>query len=102
LIVLLWNKDALREADETAAFYQEKQSGLEKRFLDNLEDATARIARNPYLYRKIENNIRKCKLPHFPYAVIYRIEKETLEIIAIMHLRQAPGYWKHRDSVFPS
>ncbi len=95
-MILLWNEEALREADAAAAFYQDKQSGLGKRFLENLEDAASRIARSPYLYRKIEGNIRKCKLPHFPYAVIYRIRHESIEIIALMHLRQSPGYWKFR------
>jgi hypothetical protein len=43
-----------------------------------------------------ESNIRKCKLPHFPYALIYRIQTDSIQIIAVMHLRQAPGYWKRR------
>ena len=96
---LYWSNEALNEADAATAFYQERQSGLSKRFLDNLEDAATRIVRNPYLYKKIESNIRKCKVPHFPYALIYRTQQESLEIIAVMHLRKEPGYWKHRDSV---
>jgi len=95
-MLIVWDEEALREADAAAKFYQQKQSGLGKRFLDNLEDAASRILHRPYLYRQIEANIRKCKLPHFPYAVIYRIQADVIQIIAIMHLRQEPGYWKHR------
>jgi hypothetical protein len=44
--------EALREAEEAAAFYQERQSGLERRFLEALQDAIAHIRRHPLLYRR--------------------------------------------------
>jgi plasmid stabilization system protein ParE len=93
---IVWHEEAQSEADAAAEFYQQKQSGLEKCFLDNLEDAISKITRRPYLYRQIEANIRKCKLSHFPYTVIYRIQADAIQIIAVMHLRQEPGYWKYR------
>ncbi len=40
---------ALEETDNAAAFYKKQQPGLEKRFLEALEDAVARIRRNPLL-----------------------------------------------------
>jgi len=33
----------------------------------------------------------------FPYAVVYRIlSNETVEIVAVMHGKQSPDYWKDR------
>lgn len=55
-----------------------------------------RISRNPLLYRKIHKNIRKCRLLRFPYGIIFRIQKETVQRIAVMHLKRKPGYWKSR------
>ena len=91
-----WHKEARLEAEVAANFYREKQRGLEVRFLDSLEDAVRRIQRHPMMYRKVEGDLRKCKLPHFPYGVIYRVRPESIEIIAVMHIRRAPGYWKQR------
>ena len=89
--------EAYREIDEAAAFYKERQPGLEKRFLDALQDSIARIQRNPLLYRRVEGEVRKCRLLRFPYGVIYRLdEKDSLEILAVMHLRRHPGYWRSR------
>jgi hypothetical protein len=36
--------------------------------------------------------------PHarFPFGVVYEIESENISVIAIMHLRRRPGYWKRR------
>jgi len=87
---------ALEEADNAALFYKDQQPGLEKRFLEALEDAIYRIRRNPLLYRKIDGEIRKCRLLRFPYGVIYRFRNDRIEIIAVMHLRRKPSYWKHR------
>jgi len=91
-----WHTEAQKEASEAARFYQEKQLGLEQHFLDTLEEAIHRIQRRPKMYPRIEDDFHKCKLPRFPYGVIYRVKPEVVEILAIMHLRRQPGYWKER------
>ncbi|MEK6679360.1 MAG: type II toxin-antitoxin system RelE/ParE family toxin [Nitrospirota bacterium] len=92
----LFHPEALMEADESARFYEERQEGLGKRFIEALTDTINRIIRNPKLYIKIDDTIRKCRLLHFPYGVIYRDINEFIEIIAVMHLKREPGYWKSR------
>jgi len=32
----------------------------------------------------------------FLFGVVYEIESENISVIAIMHLRRRPGYWKRR------
>lgn len=91
-----FHPEALAEADEAAKFYEEQQKGLGKRFIEALTDTINRIKRNPELYRKIDDNMRKCSLLHFPYGIIYRDKNKFIEIIAVMHLRRKPGYWKTR------
>jgi toxin ParE1/3/4 len=91
-----WHGEARAEAEAAAAFYNEKQPGLAQRFLDDLEDALQRIQRHPQAYRLVEGDIRKCRVAHFPYGIIYRVRSDLIEIIAVMHLRQSPGYWKQR------
>ncbi|MCO6442090.1 MAG: type II toxin-antitoxin system RelE/ParE family toxin [Nitrococcus mobilis] len=91
-----FHPEALAEADEAAAFYKEQQPGLETRFLEALNDTISRISRNPLIYRRIEGEVRKCRILRFPYGAIYRVSNDHIEIIAVMHLRQRPGYWKSR------
>ncbi len=91
-----FHPEALREIDHVTAYYREKQAGLETRFLETVEDAVLRIQRNPLMYKRIEGELHKCRLPHFPYGLVFRIQPEHIEIIALMHLRQQPGYWKKR------
>jgi plasmid stabilization system protein ParE len=99
---LYWHREAKQEADLAAAFYKNIQSGLEQNFLDNLEEALHRIKRHPLLYRSIAPEIRKCKIKQFPLGIIFRLKDDAIEIIAIMHIRRAPGYWTDRAHARPT
>lgn len=87
---------AQEELEKIILFYKKQQAGLEKRLIEAVEDAINRACRNPLLYRKIDENVRKCRLLHFPYAIIFRTTPEQIEIIAVMHLRKQPNYWQSR------
>ena len=91
-----FHPEAFAEADKAAAFYKAQQPNLEVRFLEALNDTISRIRRNPSIYRRLEGEVRKCRVPRFPYGVIYRVGSDRIEVIAVMHLRQQPGYWKSR------
>jgi len=86
---------AKEELEQTILFYKKQQAGLEKRFIEAAEDSINRVCRNPLLYRKIDD-ARKCRLLHFPYAIVFRIKPAQIEIIAVMHLRKQPNYWQSR------
>lgn len=91
-----FHPEALAEADRAAAFYKEQQPNLEVRFLEALNDAISRIRRNPFIYRRIAGEVRKCRIPRFPYGLVYRMGNDRIDVIAVMHLRQQPSYWKSR------
>ncbi len=56
-MTIRWQPDAVAEVDAIATFYQEKQQGLEQRFLEVLENALRRIERRPHKYQAIEKDI---------------------------------------------
>ena len=87
---------AIAEVDDAAAYYKQKAEGLEQRFLDEFEDALTQIRRRPMMYRIVANAIHKCRLRHFPYGLIYRLQNDVVEVVAVMHLRKDPEYWEAR------
>ncbi len=91
-----FHPDAFSEADAAAQFYEDQKSQLGKRFIEALTDTLNRISRDPQLYPIVKDNIRKCRILHFPYGVIYRERKNFIEVIAVMHFKRRPGYWKDR------
>ncbi|MCP4405118.1 MAG: type II toxin-antitoxin system RelE/ParE family toxin [bacterium] len=87
---------ALLEAEHAAHFYEEQQAELGKRFIEALSDALTRVRRSPGMYRKIKGSVRKCRVMHFPYGLIFRENNNCIEVLAVMHLRRQPGYWEKR------
>lgn len=88
--------EAETELVEAAAYYESQQAGLGTRFLDAIEDALRRVRNNPLLYREVETDVRRCLVRIFPYGVLFRIQPEVIEVVAIMHLHREPGYWRSR------
>jgi toxin ParE1/3/4 len=39
---------------------------------------------------------RRINLNRFPYAIIYRPDGDDIYVIAVMHEKRHPDYWKHR------
>jgi hypothetical protein len=60
---------ALEELAAAAGYYQGKEHGLGKRFLDEYESAVGRITRHPGIWKRTGKHHRRCRLEHFPYAV---------------------------------
>lgn len=93
---VLFDADALREAREAAAFYEDSQPGLGKAFLDEVAAAIEEIVRHPLMWRRIRGRFRRYLIPRFPYALIYAVQEDAIYIAAVMHLKRRPGYWISR------
>jgi plasmid stabilization system protein ParE len=88
--------EALAEYEDAARYYAEHQPSLELRFIENVENAIIRILESPLAWRIFDGEVRRCLTHVFPYAVLYTIEPDYVLIIAVMHCRREPGYWRHR------
>ncbi|HCE42235.1 MAG TPA: plasmid stabilization protein [Lentisphaeria bacterium] len=84
------------ELFEAAQYYETQQKDLGKRFLLSIQDSILSIQINPLVYQLSDDNLRKCRVSKFPYGIVFRDGKEFIEVIAVMHLRRKPGYWKKR------
>jgi toxin ParE1/3/4 len=91
-----FHPEALNEFLESARYYESQQPNLGHRFVDAVREAIHRIAAHPLLYHVVEGNVRQCQVLRFPYGIIFRVKADRIEIVAVMHLRRQPGYWKER------
>jgi plasmid stabilization system protein ParE len=92
-----FHPEALAEFRATAEYYEQQQTGLGERFANAVEMAVAHVVAAPGSWRVIEGDIRRCLTKVFPYAVLYSIEPDHILIVAIMHCRREPGYWRNRN-----
>ncbi len=76
--------------------YEEKQDGLGRRFMDEIELACDRILPNPFLYQEVEPDIRRAVTHKFPYLVFYTFDEQTVQVLAVIHGSQDPTYINQR------
>jgi len=81
----------------SSRYYESSQSGLGDLFLDEMLQAGVRIAGHPEAWPIISGKIRRCLFNRFPFGLIYRIEAERIYVLAVMHLKRKPNYWKNRQ-----
>lgn len=93
---VIFDPEAVQEAREAAAFYEDCQPRLGHAFVDAIEIGIAEISNHPLLWRRIKGRFRRYILPRFPYGLIYAIEEEGIYIVAVMHLKRRPGCWAVR------
>ncbi len=85
------------EAEARSAFlwYLARNPRAAGRFQAAVEECIDAIAEAPERYPEIEPGIRRRLVLHrFPYAVLYRIVADEVQVVAVMHTRRRPGYWR--------
>jgi plasmid stabilization system protein ParE len=67
-----------------------------ERFADEVVRVSALIGERPRLWAEIEPGVRRALLRGFPYSLIYSIESDRVFVLAVMHQKRRPGYWRDR------
>lgn len=96
-----FHPEAAQEFDEQVRYYQGRGRLLGERFAAEVCFAIRRILETPERWRVIEDDVRRCRVRVFPFSVLYTIESDFILILAVMHDKRQPGYWKDRLG-FPS
>lgn len=66
------------------------------RFYDEMERLIAAARAQPARFRQFDPPARRLLAGDFPYALVYLDEPDHIWILAIMHLKRRPGYWRER------
>ena len=93
---VVYHPFALEELIQAAEYYEFRVEGLGERFLDEIDAAVADVTESSDRWPYFLLNTRKRLLDRFPYTVVYLDDSERIFILAVMHQRRRPGYWKKR------
>jgi plasmid stabilization system protein ParE len=89
-------KEAEFDIDEQFDYHEEIREGLGYDFLLCIEEALDKLQRNPLIYRKIQNKLRRIPIKRFPYRIFYFVQNNNIIITAVFHARKDPTSWKSR------
>jgi len=89
---------AKKDIAKAATWYNSKQKGLGKRFIEETRSKVLSIRQNPKIYAIRYDLVRTTVLDIFPFLIHYVIddEKKIIIILAVFHTSQNPEKWKHR------
>ncbi|MBU4212557.1 MAG: type II toxin-antitoxin system RelE/ParE family toxin [Verrucomicrobia bacterium] len=90
--------DVYAEMEHSRAWYEERAENLGVEFLGEVDRAIETVREAPTLwpFRDERRGIRRYLVHRFPYGVVYRTGDRVVQIIAVMHLRRHPDYWRGR------
>lgn len=91
-----FHPEAELEFLEAINYYEDRERGLGYDFSIEVFNTIQNIVNYPTAWPIIEEDVRRCLVNRFPYGVIYSIEQDEIFILAVMHLRRHPDYWKKR------
>ncbi len=88
--------DALRELNESVAYYHERNPTAARRFAEAIRQEERHIIEFPQAAPRTRHEQRARRIPYFPYSLIYRIFEREILVVAVAHHSRRPGYWADR------
>jgi toxin ParE1/3/4 len=86
------------DADVERAFqwYEAQRLGLGRQFIQRVDEAIARIERNPLAQTMLVLDARRVNLKQFPYGLWYTVRESGEIVVACLHHRRDPRLVKDR------
>ena len=84
------------ELNETAQYYESESDGLGVAFLDEVERSIEHIQNYPKAAPVILKCVRRKLLRRFPYSIMYSVDNDTVNVLAIASQKRRPFYWHGR------
>ena len=85
------------EVREARRWYEERRSGLGAKFAAAVEEAVARITDNPLAFPCVRGETRRAILRRFPYGLYFRVLRDAVIVLAVVHGRRHPRRWQLRS-----
>lgn len=88
--------EALDELSDAWWWYETRREGLGDEFRACVDAAMAEIERSPLACEKVRGEVRRKVVRRFPYLVLYLVEEDHIEVLAVFHGSRDPRRWRGR------
>lgn len=93
---VVFRRQARREFDEAADWYEQHRAGLGARFIAAVQNVLDEAAANRQRYAAVFADVREGVVQGFPYCVYYREESGQIIVLAVFHASRDPSIWQSR------
>src|SRR3954447_10403678 len=88
--------EARAELRHATLHYEQLREGPGDDFLEHFLLAITEIEEAPKRWPQIERGFHQFRLSRFPYALIYRVLRDSIDVVAVAHQSRREGYWHDR------
>ena len=89
---------ATEELTKAIQWYEQRRRGLGGELFDAVNHTIDLIREHPEIGASRTGRLpsRQFRVQGFPYKVAYRTREHDIYVVAIVHIKRRPGYWKDR------
>ena len=91
-----FHPEASQDYTQAAERYAAIAPELGGRFYDEIERLIGQVRRQPERFLRVSPLARRALARKFPYSVVYLDEPDRIWIVAVMHAKRRPRYWRKR------
>lgn len=92
----VFHPEASQEYLEAIEYHAAVSVELGERFDSEIQRLVGEITRDPQRFFRFHPPVQRVLSPEFPYSVVYLDQLDRVWIVAVMHPKRRPGYWKQR------
>lgn len=96
MVEIEFHPEALSDSRKAVAWYCERSVQAANKFANEMERMLGRIATTPLLFPAYDDDHRYAMLTRYPYSIIFRVESQTVKVIAIAHASRSSDFWRDR------
>ena len=87
---------AVDELQEAIDWYSRRDPAVGQRLRVTIREKIGELRSHPLLYAADADDLRETIVKPFPYRVVYHVQGNVVEILAIAHTSRDYGYWRGR------
>lgn len=77
-------------------WYEARLPSLGLRFREEVQATILRLQENPHQFPAVLQDVHRARLHKFPHGLFFRVEVDTLVVIACFHGSRDPERWERR------
>ena len=87
---------AVEDAVQAAGWYARRSERTATRFLDELDRVVDLVAGSADRFPDFDPGLRRAIFRRFPFYVVFRIDEDSIIVLAIAHGKRRPRFWQDR------
>lgn len=93
---IVYHPEAIEDGRLASEWYAAQGGEVADRFEAAVRAAIGRVVKGPASHPEVAPGVRRILVKTFPFQVVYRVQTDVIQVVAIAHTKRRPRYWSER------